>query len=132
MALLDRYVGLRLAVEDQTTGEGSLALFEISGHAQPRLAAICLDRLNRVRLERHSRLAQRDLLASILTMEANKKLTALTAQLARAIGDSQLASALTDSEAARQRHIEPTVREDIPREPMHLPSHQSQEPASLS
>lgn len=132
MALLDRYVGLRLAVEDQTTGEGSLALFEISGHAQPRLAAICFDRLNRIRLERHSRLAQRDLLASIHTMEADKELTALTAQLAGAIGDSHLASALNNSEATRQRHAETAVREGISRESMHLTSHQTQEPVSLS
>lgn len=131
-AVLERYVGLRLAVEDKTTGDRSLALFEVSGHPNPRLAAICVDRLNRIGIERHYRKAQSDLLALIIEIDASKELIVLAAQLARSIGDSYLATLLTANETIEHRHARLSVDNELSIESTRLPAVQPQNPVSMS
>lgn len=64
--ILDRYIGLTDAVQDQThAGEGSSQFFEAAGSRNPALAAKCHYRRNRRLLFFHQTLAGQDFLKTV-------------------------------------------------------------------
>lgn len=100
--VVERYSGLTLAAQTDEVGDSESEVFKITNHKNTRLAAKCLHRRNRLRLEFHQRLASRDflkLLSKLSGFEAEKlRLTAL--EFATLLNDGETRRALENLFAA--------------------------------
>lgn len=86
-----RYVGLARALNEKASEEFGNDLFETVGHPNDILAARCLARKNRSRLERHRNDARVDFLATIADLSAasakRDRILGLAAALTEQVGD---------------------------------------------
>lgn len=96
----ERYFGLTYEnfVNNSCDNLDSNDFFQISKHENPNLATVCLNRRNRLRLQRHQTLARQDFLRVIEMINSgqteNKKLYTLVLEFAKFVNDDELTAKL--------------------------------------
>jgi hypothetical protein len=91
--IFERYVGLSLENETSEISPAEQEIFRISNHSNKKVAEICLNRRNRIRLSFHQKLARRDFLEIVGKIVENaaepEKILIKTLALADTVKDEE-------------------------------------------
>ena len=115
---LDRYIGLSLAAAvEPGVGRKERTLFAVAGHPMESVAAACLARRNRAKVERHIAKARADVLAEFGRLEDPQflRVRTLVAEAASCLGDKIFAGEIANASADGKEFDEvPFIDKEVP------------------